>query len=230
MPGKHVHFSKPVKRVTFDVAPSPASSISSLPSSAGPITPPSWPVVLPPVRRHSHHHHAYPPPPPAKPPPAQLHPMLVVSKPRAVNFDMTLHPSFVSTSYASLSSRPGLLSEPAISPPVSHMTLHVPSSTWRIDVRPKLNGAYITVSDVLHALYNGLRENVRKEEFYSLPGKDAMKHVTAAYERRYKRVKGSRAAEDERKAGVKRIDFLLDRVWFAGLTPVTNNSWLIHLL
>ncbi|KAF8919229.1 hypothetical protein CPB85DRAFT_1156635, partial [Mucidula mucida] len=134
----------------------------------------------------------------------------------------------ISTSYASLSSRSGLLSEPAISPPLSRMTITSPHLAWPIQVEPKLNGAYITVSDVLGAIYHSLRQNIRPAEFHSLPGKNDMQRVTAAYQARYRRIPNRTSYEEEKKAGVKRVDFLKGKIIFAGLSCGSSvHSWIM---
>ncbi|KAK0220616.1 hypothetical protein IW262DRAFT_1272420 [Armillaria fumosa] len=221
----------PVKQVRFALdqtykvpsTPSPAKTSSTLPSSRGsssrhgPRLPGPTPYALP--------------RPKARVLP-QVHSLLTVAKPPAINYDLVNHPSTVTTSYSTLSSRPNSLSEPAISPPVSHLTLTSPHLPWRISVRPLLNGTYVTVSDVLFAMYNGLRENISPAEFYGLPSKTEVRRVTEAYEQRYKRIKSRSGSYEEKKAGVKRIDFFMGRTRFAGLSPSTkgHDVWVMNIL
>ncbi|KAK0472278.1 hypothetical protein IW261DRAFT_1343689 [Armillaria novae-zelandiae] len=162
----------------------------------------------------------------------QAHSLLAVAKPPAINYDVVNHPSTVTTSYSTLYSRPNSLSEPAISPPVPHLTLTSPHLFWRISVRPSLNGTYVTVSDVLFAMYNGLRENISPAEFYGLPSKTEMRRVTEAYEQRYRRIKSRSGSYEEKKAGVKRVDFFMGRTRFAGLMSSTkgHDVWVMNIL
>ncbi|KAF8987363.1 hypothetical protein BDZ89DRAFT_1087714 [Hymenopellis radicata] len=200
MPGKHVRFADQHAGYTVSgTTPSPSRSISSLPSSTGPITPPAFAIALPHPPAHSGHKHSHKSRP-------TIHPLLAVAKPRAVNFD------------------------PAISPPLSRMTITSPHLPWPIHVEPRLNGAYITVSDVLAAIYHSLRQNIRPAEFHSLPGKGDMQRVTAAYQARYRRISNRTSYEDEKKAGVKRVDFLKGRTIFAGLsTGSSAHSWIMNV-
>ncbi|KAK0193137.1 hypothetical protein F5146DRAFT_1137016 [Armillaria mellea] len=162
----------------------------------------------------------------------RVHSLLTVAKPPAISYDLANHPSTVTSTYSTLYSRPNSLSEPAISPPVSHLTLTSPHLFWRISVRPLLNGTYVTVSDILFAMYNGLRENISPAEFYGLPSKTEMRRVTEAYEQRYRRIKSRSGSYEEKKAGVKRVDFFMGRTRFAGLSPSTkgHDVWVMNIL
>lgn len=95
-----------------------------------------------------------------------------------------------------------------------------------------LNGTYVTVSDVLFAMYNGLRENISPAEFYGLPSKTEVRRVTEAYEQRYRRIKSRSGSYEEKKAGVKRVDFFMGRTRFAGLSPSTkgHDVWVMNIL
>ncbi|SJK99125.1 uncharacterized protein ARMOST_02412 [Armillaria ostoyae] len=221
----------PVKQVRFALdqahkvpsTPSPAKTSSTLSSSRRsssrhePRLPGPTPYALPRPKVRAH---------------PQVHSLLTVTKPLAINYDLTNHPSTVTTSYSTLSSRPSSFSEPAISPPVAHLTLTSPHLFWRISVRPLLNGTYVTVSDVLYAIYNGLRENISPAEFYGLPSKTEMRRVTEAYEQRYRRIKSRSGSYEEKKAGVKRVDFFMGRTRFAGLSPSTkgHDVWVMNIL
>lgn len=92
------------------------------------------------------------------------------------------------------------------------------------------NGAYVTVSDVLDAIYNSLRKNVTSAEFNTLPGKKAMERVNAAYQARYRRIQDRKSSEQEKKGGVKRIDFLMESRYLAGLSKGTSNdTWIMNI-
>ncbi|KAG7441830.1 uncharacterized protein BT62DRAFT_465681 [Guyanagaster necrorhizus] len=207
--------------------PSPAKTSSTLPSSRGsssrqesrlPGPTPYSPYSLPRPKVRVHH--------------PQVHSLLRVAKPPAINYDLAHHPSTITTDYSTLSSRPNFLHEPALSPPVSQLTLTSPHLLWCIRVHPSLNGAYVTVADVLHAMYSGLRENIAPAEFYGLPSQTEMRRVTDAYEQRYRRIKSRSGSYEEKKAGVKRIDFFMGRTRFAGLSPSSKGPdvWAMNIL
>jgi hypothetical protein len=78
------------------------------------------------------------------------------------------------------------------------------------------------VSDVLTAIYRALRVNATAGEFAALRTEDLMRRVTAAYVRRYKRLRGNSGYEHEKAEGVKRVDFLLGYTTFCGMAPAVG--------
>ncbi|KAF8879378.1 hypothetical protein BD779DRAFT_1423818, partial [Infundibulicybe gibba] len=76
-----------------------------------------------------------------------------------------------------------------------------------------------TVSDVLQGIHNSLRTNLSASEYDALPTHQHQRRATAAYEARYRRVRGTRAYDEEKRGGLKRVDYLMDNTRFAGLTP-----------
>lgn len=81
------------------------------------------------------------------------------------------------------------------------------------------NGSYVTVGDVVDAVYHILRRNVTAEEFNALPSIKNRQRVTRAYEARYRRLRSSRTYEEEKRQGMKRVDFLMGSTRFTGLSP-----------
>ena len=75
----------------------------------------------------------------------------------------------------------------------------------------------MTVSDVLVTLHRALSVTVTDSEYGRLPCEDADR-VSAAYECRVRGIADKRAREVERCKGVKRIDFLMDRHRFLGIS------------
>jgi len=231
MPGRHVRFaSSNVYHSPPAQVPSLTYSPSSL-SSPGPFTPPSIPVVLPgpspyafslPPSRH---------PQPKIPGPIHMHSLLGLSYPPPINYDLTLPPSTVSTHHHSLSKRS--LSEPATNPPLPSLTVvtpHLPRGRT-ILVTASRNGAFVTVSDVLDAIYHALRANVSSADYYSLPSQKDMQRVTLAYEARCKRIRDSRAYAEEKRQGAKRVDFLMGLTKFMGLSRTSSGPdvWLLNI-
>ncbi|KAK0227273.1 hypothetical protein EDD85DRAFT_794544 [Armillaria nabsnona] len=87
---------------------------------------------------------------------------------------------------------------------------------WRIHISPS------SVRDVVVALYTALRTRVTSEEMKAVGGKD----VTKAFGKRVER-----AGEEERRKGVRRVDFLLGYTRFIGIEPSTDEPgvWRICL-
>ncbi|KAJ7507439.1 hypothetical protein B0H11DRAFT_1705347 [Mycena galericulata] len=131
--------------------------------------------------------------------------------------------------YASPSLSPRVLAEPATSPPLPCVTILSDLFPWRISIYPSSSkpGAYVTVADVLHGLYRGLRHRVRKEELetISVP-KPFIASVRQAFHNRCSRLARTvdpAAADSEARKGIRRIDFLLGNHMFTGLLPTSEN-------
>ncbi|ESK94363.1 hypothetical protein Moror_8173 [Moniliophthora roreri MCA 2997] len=208
MPTKHVRFSK--YRTEYPPRVVTNSSSPSSPSSRGPITPPSYPNPLPmydyqmkqPQQSHIHH-------------------LLVYSSRPSLNYDVSLPVSTVTTRHSSLSTT--VFNEPALDPPVASLKLITTLIPWSIHVNAS-NGYFVTVADVLNAIYRSLRTNITPREYSMLPSRSDTQQVNEAYEYRYRRVRDYRASVEEKQGGVKRVDFLRRRTRFMGLSPSKNST------
>ncbi|KAJ6611999.1 hypothetical protein B0H10DRAFT_2054318 [Mycena sp. CBHHK59/15] len=214
MPGRHVRFSR---SNTFYSPPPLVHSSSSATSSSGPHTPPLPYVGLPgptpfvPRRSYSDSY-------PAK---ARAHSLVAFTNAPLLKYDISLHPSTVSTHYSGVSSA-GFL-EPAVYPPRPTLSLISPHLPWTITVSAS-NGGYVTVSDVLNSVHRSLRVNVTPEEFNLLGTQKLMRRATAAYTQRYSRLKGHRGYTEEKSQGVKRVDFLMGCTKFQGISPAAGGA------
>ncbi|KIY62490.1 hypothetical protein CYLTODRAFT_174328 [Cylindrobasidium torrendii FP15055 ss-10] len=224
-------FNMPSKRVRFATsslaypAPSPTKSdvyLSSVPHTGSHSNRRHSLNVPSSGTHHESHHHRSRSSSFSESAPA-LHAALVVAKPRALNFDVAYHYSYLSTPYPAFSSRPGLLSEPACSPPIARAIITCARISWRIEVRPSFNGHYITLHDILRTIYYDLRRNVSSAEWNALD-KPTMTRVAKAYDARHKRIASRTEAEAERKGGVRRVDYLMGHTNFTGLARVDSRS------
>ncbi|KAJ7651988.1 hypothetical protein DFH06DRAFT_1331207 [Mycena polygramma] len=201
MPGKHVHFSEDV---VFPPTPSPSYSVSSLPSSYGPYTPPQNNAYLPGAA-------------------FTTHPVLGWAGPTPyLSFDVTLpHGNVQPTKNIP----PSVLHEQATSPPLSSLVLVHPSLPWQIAVHAT-RGRAVTVSDVLSGIYTSLRQQASAAEYGSLTPV-RQKEVTAAYTRRWTRMPNPSGQAVEKAKGLKRVDFLGPTVAFAGISQsqMGPNCW-----
>jgi hypothetical protein len=82
---------------------------------------------------------------------------------------------------------------------------------------------YVSVSDVFNSLYSGLRKAVHPVEYEALPSSHAL-YVNQAYFDRCNFIPDDYARMEEQKKGVKRIDFLLGRNRFLGLSSRKGDS------
>ncbi|KAG6914794.1 hypothetical protein DXG01_015253 [Tephrocybe rancida] len=226
MPGKHVRFAH------TNVVHSPAtpalsfSSFSPASSSSAPLTPLSYPMILP---GPSPYARAFSQPKIVKS--ARVHALLQSSGPPLLNFDLRQPPSTITSHHKGISLR--AFAEPATQPPLPSLVIIAPHLPWRLTVYPshaRTHGAYVTVEDVFRELYDMLRTNISAQEYHSLPSEVEKRKITAAYEQRYRCICGSREYEDEKRRGVRRVDFLMGQTRFMGLSPSESSPdvWLLH--
>ncbi|KAH0826777.1 hypothetical protein J3R83DRAFT_5192 [Lanmaoa asiatica] len=118
---------------------------------------------------------------------------------------------------------PNLIHEPAVHPCCTHLVLSVPSlPLWStIEVR---NSRGVTVYDVLARIRDVLNRSVSSTEMGTLVSISAT--ATEYFRAR------TRADPREFAQGVKRIDFLGQNVFFAGLLRSTDgrDRWVVHLV
>ncbi|KAJ6568647.1 hypothetical protein B0H19DRAFT_1133725 [Mycena capillaripes] len=95
---------------------------------------------------------------------------------------------------------------------------HLP---WAIVVLAS-NGLFVSVADVLNTVYLALRVSITPAEFNALGTQRLMRRASAAYRRRYERLRGHRGYRDEKRGGVKRVDFLMGYTKFQGISPTTR--------
>ncbi|KIK54932.1 hypothetical protein GYMLUDRAFT_176439 [Collybiopsis luxurians FD-317 M1] len=134
-----------------------------------------------------------------------------------LTYDLSAHPSVVS-SYLSAD----ILSEPATNPPVSSLTITCPHLSWEFPIAPMTRssrkGNYVSILDVLHALYRGLRTTVHPVEYEAIPSPEIVNNVNEAYFSRCESISDAKARQEEQAKGVKRVDFLMGRNRFLGLS------------
>ncbi|KAJ7804162.1 hypothetical protein B0H14DRAFT_1624539 [Mycena olivaceomarginata] len=214
MPGKHVRFS--TENTFHSPPPLLSRSASSTNSSSGPFTPPSLP------------HGSLPRPTPYAPRRAYTdasaakcrahHLVAFTDESPLLKFDVSVHPSAIASHHKGVASA-GFL-EPAVYPPqptISITSRHLP---WSIPVSAS-NGKFVRVADVFNALYRSLRTNITAGEYNALGTQKLMRRVMEAYTHRYTRLSGHRGYAEEKKHGVKRVDFLMGCTKFQGLSPTS---------
>ncbi|KAF8811766.1 hypothetical protein BYT27DRAFT_7183564 [Phlegmacium glaucopus] len=195
---------------------SPRIPVSSIPASPAVITPPSTGYGLPGPSPFPFGM-SYPPyTQPAKSVQytglVHVHPVLGMS---AVTYDLREHPSTIMTrNNYSLSTR--TLRQPATTPPLPFLkitSIHLP---WTIKVYAS-NGSYVTLEDIFDCMYRSLRANITSGEFKMFPTREDQRRATRAYEKRYKRLRNNRAYDEEKRGGMKRVDFLMGHTKFLGI-------------
>ncbi|TFK23772.1 hypothetical protein FA15DRAFT_670155 [Coprinopsis marcescibilis] len=206
MSGKHVHFAPDA----YPGTPSPSFSVSSLPSSTGPFTPPT-------------HYQSLVPTLPAGS--IQVHPFLRLSPVPMVDYDISLRAETARPRDHRISAAQWqhILTQPATEPALPYMEIRSPSLPWCIAIYPSSKGSLVvTVADVLYGIYASLRTGVTRDEYALNP--QLQPYVDAAYRHRCKNLADPVAIDTESKKGVKRIDFCLENNSFVGLSSTKQGG------
>ena len=160
------------------------------------------------------------------------HPLL---EPSAITYDLRDRVSTATThNHHSLSIT--TLHESAFVPSRSFITIISSYLPWTIKVYAS-NGSYITLQDILTSIYSDLRTNITPTEFKLLPSQHHRNRATRAYEQRYRRLRRQlpseityhKASESEKRAGMKRVDFLMSHTKFLGIRWQRGDEWNLHV-
>jgi hypothetical protein len=90
---------------------------------------------------------------------------------------------------------------------------------------------YVTVEDVLLQLYRFLRRPATREDYSAIPNHDVRDQIAESYKRRCSRASSAEEFAAEQSKGLKRVDFLLGRTRFMGLssTKLGSDTWVLNL-
>lgn len=221
-------------------------------SSAGPLTPPDMYVGLPgptpygyypSAPYHGHVAQKYPSPPIAYypgPPPmvpsssntsssstrVSLHPYLEIgSRHPPIQLDLLDPPSMASRHGHHVSS--SALAGAATTPPTHTLTIRSPYLPWTFVIVAS-NRSYVTLYDVLDQLYTQLRINITKSDYEKWSSSERAR-ATKSYEHRYRRCKSQEKYQHEKSGGMRRIDFLMERTKFLGLSKSKRgDTWTLN--
>ncbi|KAJ7151853.1 hypothetical protein C8R43DRAFT_1004503 [Mycena crocata] len=158
----------------------------------------------------------------------RAHNILAFSDTPFLHYDISLSPSSTSTNFMAVS--PADFHESAVHPPQPNLSLLTPYLPWTIPVSAS-NKLFVTVADVLHALHLSLRTNVTPTEFQTLGTPKLMRRTAAAYTQRYERLSGQWGYEEEKRHGVRRVDFLMGCTLLQGISPTDRDPtlWQFHV-
>ena len=131
----------------------------------------------------------------------------------------------------------------AFIPSLSHTTITSSYLPWTIKVYA-FNAPYITLQDVFTSIHSSLRTNITPAEFLLLPSPHHRERAIRAYQHRYRRLRHQphndfrsdkeidRESESEKRAGMKRVDFLMGHTKFLGISCIgsqPNEEWNLHV-
>ncbi|KAJ6534214.1 hypothetical protein B0H19DRAFT_964625 [Mycena capillaripes] len=145
---------------------------------------------------------------------AQIHILLAFapSMPPHVHYDLS-HPLHTINSQLT----PSFL-DPATYPPLPTLTIlcrHIP---WPIAVAPSQPTGFVSVFDVFMSVYTSLWLAVRRAEYDALLSSEARHRVDEAYFTRCRLWSDDEERRIEALKGVKRVDFLVGKTRFLGLS------------
>ena len=205
---KNFFYSPQIPISSFPPAPPPSQALITPPPTGYGLPGPSpYTLPYPPHKTATSVKHSGP---------VRAHPLLDTS---AVTYDLMDHPSTITThNNYSLSTR--TLHEQATTPPLSFLTISSIHLPWTIKVYAS-NGSYVTIEDVFDSIYRTLRTNITSAEFNMFSTQNDQRRATRAYEQRYRRLRNNKAYENEKRGGMKRVDFLMGHTKFLG---ISNNS------
>ncbi|KAI5828004.1 hypothetical protein K523DRAFT_308126 [Schizophyllum commune Tattone D] len=199
--------------------PSPAQVPSHIPSSA-PSYPPT-PTRAPRPRRYSdssRYGPAY----------AHIHPILARDKQLPpLRFDLRRRPRHITDAHRHhLPS--ALLAEPATNPPIAALTVASSRLPWAFRIEgatrsERYDAAYVSVRDVLDGLYAAMRAPVGEREYKAYADRRGVRHAFA------ERCRVSSRPAEEKAQGLRRVDLLTTRIWFAGLERGEGGVWNLRL-
>ncbi|KZP14202.1 hypothetical protein FIBSPDRAFT_867249 [Athelia psychrophila] len=211
MPGKHVTFAEVNQAYSPPQTPSPSFSVSSLPSSTGPITPPS------------------PFPNAVALPKGAVIPNSLLAFDRGIPqiiFDVSLTTPAVTNTTRPIHLSSAQLADPAVFPP-THTLQIISALPWTLTVTADAQ-PYVTVLDVLRALYNLLRIPASRAEYNKEPPL-SQQAIAKAFHARVERSPATHA--EQLGKGLRRVDFLQGRNRFLGLssTKMGPHVWALNL-
>ncbi|KAG6887732.1 hypothetical protein C0995_013287 [Termitomyces sp. Mi166 len=109
----------------------------------------------------------------------------------------------------------------ATNPPVHKMRLFHPLLPWYIDVEQHQENG-VTVQDVIMQMHIELQTQISARHYFNEElGSSGRERIARAFERRTQGPEG----EEERKKGIRRVDYLEDRVVFVGLVRARDGLW-----
>jgi len=158
--------------------------------------------------------------------PSKFHPHPLLSR-QLVDYDLRDHP--MALTYRGYPLSVPTLSEPATTPPLPYLSLKCVYLPKHIKVYAA-NGSFVTLNDIFYAVYNALRASLTEADYYAIPSSSDQKRTVRAYEKRYRRMPHPSSYEEEKRAGMKFVDLLLEHVEFAGISRGHKpDEWYLHV-
>jgi len=107
----------------------------------------------------------------------------------------------------------------AFSPPLSSCRIVSPLIPWVLEITARDGYEFITNMSLLADIYNCFKKGIERNIYEGLP-RQFKALVDDAYRLRCSSIPDEQASEDAFDYGIRRIDFLLDKIYFTGLAQV----------
>ncbi|PCH35159.1 hypothetical protein WOLCODRAFT_107058 [Wolfiporia cocos MD-104 SS10] len=149
----------------------------------------------------------------------KLHPYLryTASNP-PITFDLRLNPSTLRFRDLDRPINPWDLTRFACEPPLPQMRLYHANYPWYIDAESS-NPAGVTLNDLINAIWLSMMTPISHEDYYNNEmNQDTRDRIASAWQTRC-------PDKEELEKGVRRVDFLMDRVVFEGLAKGRGGMW-----
>lgn len=168
------------------------------------------------------------------------HPLLEMS---AITYDLRDPVFTATTTHNTHRLSADALQQSAFIPFLSHITITSSYLPWSIQVYAS-NATYITLQDILTSIHTFFRTNITPTEFHLLPSHHHRRRATRAYQQRYRRLRHqlcnetggnsdiSQASQSEKRAGMKRVDFLMGYTKLLGISSKgcqPDKEWDLHV-
>jgi hypothetical protein len=109
----------------------------------------------------------------------------------------------------------------AFSPPLTSCRIVSSLIPWVLEIKARDNADYITNMSLLSDIYNCFKKSIDRDVYDSLPT-DFKRLVDDSYRHRCAAIPDERASQDAFDYGIRRVDFLLEKIWFAGLLQMRD--------
>ncbi|KAJ8091333.1 hypothetical protein PM082_015051 [Marasmius tenuissimus] len=112
---------------------------------------------------------------------------------------------------------------PATHPPMPFLIVTYTPLGWNIPIHPSGKTDCVTVNDLVEGIYRFLREPITRDQYNRIPSQHRSK-VEESFHRRVSRFRDPDFEKLERSKGLKKVDSLMGKTTFRGLSPRENGG------
>lgn len=152
-----------------------------------------------------------------------LHPYLRHTSDAQMYLDLRKNPSTVLFRALGREVNPWDLTRFACEPPLPHMRLYSPYYPWYIEVE-STNPSGVTLHELFAAIWASMMTSISNADYYNNEMDDEVRDQIA-------KAWAARCGEndEQRKSGVRRVDFLTEKVILSGFAKGKDGMWEMRL-